>query len=86
MAMRALLAVLGALFIAALPIHAVAFSGECRSTANDLLAMALAVPASAETQGQLKYFIEKAVRLEKLGDELGCLSRLAEVRQLIATR
>ena len=84
--MRALLAIPVAFFIAAMPVHAEAFSGECRSTANDLLAKAQAAPATAETQGRLKYFIEKAVRLEKLGDELGCLSWLAEVRQLIAMR
>jgi hypothetical protein len=61
-------------------------ANECAATAADLMAQAEAATVEAGAQAELKFVIKRAVRTNSLGDEMGCLSQLAEVRQKISTR
>lgn len=61
-------------------------ANECAAAAADLMAQAQNSPAEARTKAELKFVIETAVRRQSLGDEMGCLSQLAEVREKISAR
>jgi hypothetical protein len=63
-----------------------ASANECAATAADLMAEASKSTAEARTKAELKFVIEAAVRRQSLGDEMGCLSQLAEVREKISTQ
>jgi hypothetical protein len=77
-------AALGLACLIAVPLPARA--NECAATAADLMAQAEAATVEAGAQAELKFVIKRAVRTNSLGDEMGCLSQLAEVRQKISTR
>ena len=74
-----------AFLLASIAFVAPALSGECEDTADVLRVAAREAGLTCEELFRIEHAIDRALSHRANGDELGCLSELAELRRLLST-